>query len=81
MGVLFSSICKKMDINNVSKVISNIVCGIVGGGGGASIVGSLLGDIGGGSITNISNLVGAVLGSGALSTISSLVLNKMKQFF
>ncbi|MGP2927130.1 hypothetical protein ACTVKR_24420 [Serratia bockelmannii] len=69
---------KKLDADNITRTIANIIFGVIGGGAGAAAVDGIFENAGTLSLVNLPSLIGAVVGSGLLSTISSIIVSKIK---
>ncbi|MER5273874.1 hypothetical protein [Serratia marcescens] len=70
---------KKLDTDRMTKLITNVICGVVGGGAGAAAAGSIVESTEAVSLSSWPGLVGAIVGSGVLSTVSSIILDKIKR--
>lgn len=60
---------KQIDAGNMTRVITNVIFGVIGGGVGASL-------FDGGALVE---LIGSILGAGFLSAISPVVINKLRK--
>lgn len=69
---------KQLGVANITRTITNVICGVIGGGVGAAAVDGIFENTGALSLVNLPSLIGAIVGSGLLSTISSIIYNKIK---